>query len=67
MICAKCKFNHRTLMWNKCDLTGAECYHEYYEEPCPIIDDNYVFIEDCESMGFTKGQSAIELLKEGAE
>jgi hypothetical protein len=46
-------------------LTESEYYHEYYDKPCPCIDDNYIFIKDCEEMGFVKGKSAIEFMKGG--
>lgn len=65
MKCCNCKFNHSGCNWNRCDLTESEYYHEYYDEPCPCIDDNYVFIKDCEGMGFVKGKSAIEFMKGG--
>ena len=67
MRCGNCQFNHRSCYWNRCDLTESEYYHEYYDEPCPYIDDNYIFIKDCEEMGFVKGKSAIEFMKGGAE
>lgn len=67
MRCGECKFNRRSAYWNRCDLTEAEYYNEYYDEPCPAIDDDYIFKEDCEGMGFVKGESAIEFMKGGGE
>lgn len=40
----------------------AEYYKEYYTEPCPIIDDNYNFIDDTEFFGDLKGKSAIKYM-----
>ena len=67
MRCCDCKFNHNNYHWNRCDLTDSEYYHEYYSEPCPTIDDNYIFKEDCEPMGFIIGKSSIEFMKGGAD
>ena len=63
MFCKACKFHKSGYMWNRCDLMEAEYYHEYNNEPCPIIDDNYIFRGNCEPLGFVQGESAIELLK----
>lgn len=63
MKCHNCRFHHGGFTSNSCDLTGIEYYHEYSKEPCPLIDDNYVFIENCEPLGFIKGGSAIEYMK----
>ena len=54
-------------MWNRCNLMDAEYFHECNSEPCDLIDDNYIFREDCEWLGFVKGESAIEFMKGGAE
>lgn len=54
-------------MWNRCALTESEYYREYNEKPCPDIDDNYIFIKDCEPLGFIKGESAIEFMKGSEE
>jgi hypothetical protein len=43
----------------------AECYREYNEKLCPIINDDYIFTEDCEPLGFVEGESAIEFMKGG--
>ena len=67
MRCCDCKFYHSGFNWNRCNLTENEYYHEYYNEPCPCIDDNYIFKSDCEGMGFVKGKSAIEFVKDGEE
>jgi hypothetical protein len=58
MRCCDCEFNQRSYLWNKCALTGAECYYEFYEKPCDVIDNNYNFIIDCEAIGAEKGKSA---------
>lgn len=64
MKCCNCKFHHGSRDWNRCDLTESEYYHEYYNEPCPFIDNNYIFIiKNCEGMGFVKGKSATEFMK----
>lgn len=67
MKCRNCEFHQSGYLWNRCGLTDSEYYQEYNEEPCPIIDDNYVFTEDCEPLGFVKGESAIEFMKGGAQ
>lgn len=67
MFCKNCKFHHGGYMWNRCDLMDAECYREYNEKPCPIINDDYTFTEDCEPLGFIEGESAIEFMKGDAE
>ena len=67
MFCRDCEFHQSGYMWNRCDLTESEYYHKYYDKPCPCIDDNYIFIKDCEEMGFVKGKSAIGFLKGGEE
>ena len=63
MFCRNCKFHHGGFMWNRCDLTDSECYREYIDRPCDIVDDSYKFREDCEFLGFVKGASAIEYMK----
>lgn len=63
MKCRNCRFHHSGYLWNRCDLTESECYHEYSNEPCPLVDDNYIFIKNCEPLGFVKGGSAIEYMK----
>lgn len=63
MKCCNCRFHHSSYLWNRCDLTESECYHEYSKEPCPLVDDNYIFINNCEPLGFIKGESAIEYMK----
>lgn len=46
-------------MWNRCDLTESEYYYEANKDnPCTIIDDNYIFITDCPELGFIKGEKA---------
>jgi hypothetical protein len=45
----------------------AECYREYNEKPCPIINDDYTFTEDCEPLGFVEGESAIDFMKGGEQ
>lgn len=63
MTCKCCKFYHGGYMWNRCDLMDAEYFSECLDEPCGLINDNYVFREDCEPLGFVKGESAIDFLK----
>ena len=65
MNCRNCDFHQSGCLWNRCNLMEAEYYREYNETPCPMIDDNYVFTEDCELLGFVKGESAIEFMKGG--
>ena len=65
MKCRDCKFHQSSYMWNRCALTESECYRGFNETPCPDIDDNYIFLEDCEPLGFVKGESAIEFMKGG--
>lgn len=60
MKCNKCKFYHGGYMWNRCDLTDSEYFRECISEPCGIIDDNYIFITDCEPLGFVKGKGAVK-------
>lgn len=67
MFCKDCKFHQGGYMWNRCALTDAEYYREYNEEPCPIVNDDYIFTEYCEPLGFVEGESAIEFMKGGAE
>lgn len=67
MFCKDCKFHQSGCMWNRCALTESEYYQEFNKEPCPAIDNNYIFKEDCEPFGFVKGESAIEFMKGGAE
>ena len=57
MRCCDCKFHQGRHLWNRCDLTEAECYYEFFSAPCDIIDDDYIFITDCPEMGFEKGKS----------
>ena len=54
-------------MWNRCNLTEDEYFHECISEPCALIDDNYIFTQDFEPLGFAKGESAIDFMKGGAE
>lgn len=65
MKCRDCHFYHSGYLWNRCDLTESEYYHECISSDCDIIDDNYIFIEDCEPMGFVKGKSALEYMNGG--
>lgn len=65
MFCRDCKFHHSGYMYNSCGLTNAEYYLECIKEPCSIIDDNYIFIQDCPPLGFVKGGSAIKFMKGG--
>ena len=68
MICKDCKFHQGGYMWNRCALTESEYFREYSNEPCPSIDDNYIFIEDFEPFGFVKGESALKYMgSEGEE
>ena len=67
MVCKDCIFHHSGYLWNKCDLTGSEYYHEYYNEPCPCFDDNDIFTEDCEPLGIAKGESVTEFMKCGEQ
>ena len=67
MFCRDCEFHQSGYMWNRCVLTDSEYYREYNEEHCPAIDDDYIFTEDCEPLGFIKGKSAIEFMKGGTE
>ena len=66
MFCKICKFYQGGFMWNRCDLMEAEYFTESNKEPCSLIDDNYIFLEDCEPLGFVKGKSAIEFMEGGA-
>ena len=50
-------------MWNRCALTESEYFRECRDEPCPWIDDNYIFKEDCEPLGFVKGESALKFME----
>ena len=56
MKCFECNFHKSGYMWNGCQLTGDEYYHEFYNEPCPFIDDNYIVIADCPELGLKKGE-----------
>ena len=67
MFCRDCEFHQSGYMWNRCALTDSEYYREYNEKPCPCIDDNYIFVEGDEEMGFVKGKSAIEFMKGGEQ
>lgn len=58
MKCRNCKFYQGGYMWNRCVLTESECFRECIKEPCNIIDDDYIFITDCEPLGFIKGEKA---------
>ena len=62
MKCINCEFYQSGYLWNRCSLMEAEYYKEYYTEPCPIIDDNYNFIDDTEPFGDLKGKSAIKYM-----
>lgn len=63
MICMCCKFYQGGYMWNRCALTESEYFRECRDEPCPWIDDNYIFKEDCEPLGFVKGESALKFME----
>lgn len=63
MKCRDCEFHQSGYMWNRCALTDSEYYREFINEPCPYIDNNHIFKEDCEPLGFVKGKSAIEFMK----
>lgn len=65
MFCRICRFYQGGFMWNRCNLMEAECFSECISEPCSMIDDNYIFTQDCEPLGFVKGESAIEYMKGG--
>ena len=58
MKCCDCKFHKSGYLCNSCSLTDSEYYHEFYDNPCAFIDDNYIFIRDCPEMGFVKGEKA---------
>lgn len=49
MKCCHCKYNSQGQTdydyWNSCSLIGFEYYHEFYEEECPYIGDDYVITE----------------------
>lgn len=62
MKCINCEFYQSGYLWNRCSLMEAEYYKEYYTEPCPIIDDNYNFIDNSELFGDLKGTSAIKYM-----
>ena len=62
MRCCDCQFNHRGCYWNRCDLLESEYYNEYYEEPCPVIDENYIFISNNDFLNVNKGESAIDYM-----
>ena len=62
MKCINCEFYQSGYLWNRCSLIETEYYKEYYTEPCPIIDDNYNFIDDTEPFGDLKGTSAIKYM-----
>lgn len=55
MKCHKCKFHESGYLWNCCHLTGDEYYYEYYENPCPLVNDDYIVITDCPELGLIKG------------
>lgn len=63
MICRCCKFYQGGYMWNRCALSDSEYFREYSDTPCPDIDDNYIFREDCAPLGFVKGESALKFMK----
>lgn len=58
MRCYDCDFYKSTYAWNRCELLEAECFHTFNVDPCPVIDNDYKFTQDCEGLGFTKGQDA---------
>ena len=59
MKCCDCNFHKSGYLWNGCGLTGNEYYHEFYETPCPFIDDNYIVTTDCPELGLIKGEKAV--------
>lgn len=46
MKCCNCKHLGSGYMYNECKRFGFEYFHEFYDNECPYINDNYELTED---------------------
>lgn len=54
MKCFDCQLYESNPIWNRCNLTGFDCF--YPTDNCEFMNDDYIVLIDCKGLGLKKGE-----------